>query len=194
MNDTLSKILIFTAGATIGSVVTWKILETKYERLIKEEIESVKAAFSKRAEDDTVEEEDVSANDVFDEKTKQTYSDLLENYAGDLNEKVEKGGSERMEIGTPPKVIAPEEFGEIEEYETISLTYYADGVLTDDDNEVIEDVDMIVGSDSLNRFGEFEDDSVFVRNTRLKCDYEILMDYRKYSDVVNTNLDPECDE
>jgi hypothetical protein len=46
-------------------------------------------------------------------------------------------------------------------------------------------VDDVVGFESLNRFGEYEDDSVFVRNDRLKCDYEILLDRRKYSDVVN---------
>ena len=66
----------------------------------------------------------------------------------------------------------------------ISLTYYADGVLADENDEVIEDVEDAVGIDSLNRFGEYEDDSVFVRNDARKCDYEILLDQRTYSEVV----------
>ena len=41
--------------------------------------------------------------------------------------------------------------------------------------------DDVVGMESLTHFGEYEDDSVFVRNDRLKCDYEILMDERTYS-------------
>lgn len=82
-----------------------------------------------------------------------------------------------------PYVISPDEFGQDESYETISLTYYADGVLADDDDEMVEDVENLVGFDSLNHFGEYEDDSVFVRNDRLKCDYEILLDHRKYTDV-----------
>ena len=45
-------------------------------------------------------------------------------------------------------------------------------------------MDEIVGEESLNHFGEYEDDSVFVRSDRLKCDYEILLDQRNYSDVV----------
>ena len=83
-----------------------------------------------------------------------------------------------------PYVISPEEFGDIEEYDTISLTYYADQVLTDDCDEVIGNVDDIVGIDSLDHFGEYEDDSVFVRNDRLRTDYEILQDTRNYFDIV----------
>ena len=85
----------------------------------------------------------------------------------------------------PVEVVSPDEFGEIDEYEKISLTYYIDGSLADDNDELIEDVDGTIGFESLNHFGEYEDDSVFVRNDRLKCDYEILLDQRNYSDVVN---------
>ena len=53
-----------------------------------------------------------------------------------------------------------------------------------EDDEKVEDVDNVVGLESLAHFGEYEDDSVFVRNDRLKCDYEILLDQRTYSDVI----------
>ena len=56
-------------------------------------------------------------------------------------------------------------------------------VLVDDGGDKIEDVDDVVGMESLTNFGEFEDDSVFVRNDRLRCDYEILMDERTYSEA-----------
>ena len=83
-----------------------------------------------------------------------------------------------------PYVISPDEFGEFEDYERISLSYYADQILADEDDEKVEDVDNVVGLESLIHFGEFEDDSVFVRNDRLKCDYEILLDQRTYSDII----------
>ena len=82
-----------------------------------------------------------------------------------------------------PYVITPDEFGEIYEYDTISLRYYADKVLTDEDDVVITNVDEIIGEDSLTHFGEYEDDSVFVRNDEMKADYEILLDLRKYYDI-----------
>lgn len=83
-----------------------------------------------------------------------------------------------------PYIISPEEFGEFEDYERISLSYYADQVLADEDDEKVEDVDNVIGLESLTHFGEFEDDSVFIRNDRLRCDYEILLDQRTYSDVI----------
>ena len=81
-------------------------------------------------------------------------------------------------------MISPEEFGEFEEYEKISLTYYSNNILADENNEVIEDVEETIGVDSLTHFGEYEDDSVFVRNDARKCDYEILLDQRSYAEVV----------
>lgn len=42
MGDKIVKLLIFGIGAAIGSVVTWKLVKTKYERIADEEIESVK--------------------------------------------------------------------------------------------------------------------------------------------------------
>ena len=104
------------------------------------------------------------------------------NSAAKLDWKQKKEEQETMEI--KPYVISPEEFGEFEDYERISLSYYADQILADEDDEKVEDVDNVVGLESLTHFGEFEDDSVFVRNDRLKCDYEILLDQRTYSDVM----------
>ena len=59
------------------------------------------------------------------------------------------------------------------------MEYIDDEPLTDDQ---IED---LIGEDSLSHFGEYEDDSVFVRNDRLRTDYEILADTRRYGDVYD---------
>lgn len=104
--------------------------------------------------------------------------------------KEEEGGVESMD-SEKPYVISPEEFGEDDEFETESLFYHADGVLTDSRLNVIENVDEIVGIDSLNHFGEYEDDSVFVRNETLHVDYEILKDMRNFADI---EVSPHMDE
>ena len=84
-------------------------------------------------------------------------------------------------------VISPEEFGE-SELPSESLTYWADGIVTDEANCVMDedDIEETIGSDALNHFGEYEDDSVFVRNETLDKEYEILMDTRRFSDVYPT--------
>lgn len=81
-----------------------------------------------------------------------------------------------------PYVISPDEFGECLEYEQITLTYYADDVLADDRDEIVDR--RVVGLDALSHIGDYEPDAVHIRNDILKTEYEILVDHRKYSDVI----------
>lgn len=159
----------FLAGAAIGSLITWQFVKNKYEQIAQEEIDSVKEVFGKKAE-----AEEIKKSDILDYESKVTELGYTKKPENKKEEDV---------LMDKPYVISPEEFGQFDDYETISLTYYADSVLADDNDELVNDVDNIVGFDSLNHFGEYEEDSVFVRNDRLKCDYEILLDKRKYADV-----------
>lgn len=161
----------FLAGVAVGSFFTWRYAKKKYEILAQEEIDSVKEVFSRRKGNAS---EHIDKTLEYDEYTATVQQCGYESY------------SDRKEEDTDnkPYVIAPEEFGDFEEYEKISLSYYADQILADENDEIIVDVDEIVGFESLTHFGEYEDDSVFVRNDKLKCDYEILLDRRTYSDVL----------
>lgn len=175
MNNTFTNFVMLTIGAAIGSVVTWKLLKTKYEKIAQEEIDSVKEVFSRRKTEETKPEEKIEETNE-EETVAKEYNDILKSNGYSNGEKeyiVRKG----------PRVIRPDEFGEIDEYDTLSLCYYADKVLTDFNDNIIDDVEDTVGTDSLTRFGEYEDDSVFVRNDKRKIDYEILLDERNYKDV-----------
>lgn len=187
MNNKLINFMAFVVGGIVGSAVTWKYVRNKYERIAQEEIDSVKEVFAKRENpiDDVAENIVVKAKRAKEKPDISEYAALLHkqgytNYSG-------VGGEDRKEVEPMvdrPYTIAPEDFGEFEDYERISLTYYTDQFLADENDDLVEDVDEIVGLDSLNGFGEYEDDSVFVRNDRLKCDYEILLDQRTYSDII----------
>ena len=200
MNSTLTNVFAFVAGAAVGVGVTWKILKTKYEQIAQEEIDSVKEVYSKRYgktdnnervfEDET----DVQAEpDVADirgyavELAKNGYV----NYSDVMPE--EKKGVTPHTSEDGPYVISPEEFGSHDDYETISLTYYSDGVVADDMDYRVDDLDSIIGIEALSRFGEYEDDAVFVRNDEMKTDYEILLDTRRYADVTR-NPSPDVTE
>ena len=81
-----------------------------------------------------------------------------------------------------PYVISPEDFDDHEDYDVVSLTYYADDVLTDERDNVIEHPEDLVGYDWASHFGEYEEDALHVRNEKRKTDYEILQvfdDYRE---------------
>ena len=205
MNSTLKGVLIFVLGAAAGSLATWKLIEKKYKDIAQEEIDSVKDTFSKmkkneypdKIEDypdfkefddsDDVEEEPKPEQKI-DRNNKPDiveYAKILSetgytNYA-ERQDKKEKKGVEPVE-DERPYVISPDEFGEKDGYENVTLTYYADGVLTDYFDNVISNVDEVVGFDSLDHFGEYEDDVVFVRNEKMETDYEILRDLRDFNE------------
>lgn len=190
MNNTLTNVLVFVAGAGIGSAVTWRVVSSKYEQILKEEIQSVKDTFAKKRavvepDDENVTTQVINTDDdtakvkVSNEEREKYYNILGSN--GYTDYRTAKEGYEQTSFDKP-YVIPPEDFGECE-YETISLTYYSDGVLADDMDEIVDDVDTVVGDDFATHFGEYEEDSVFIRNDDRRCDYEILFDPRKYYDL-----------
>ena len=191
----MNKAFAFAIGAAIGSFVTWKIVKTKYKRIADEEINSVKEVFARRYSEKMNKEkpnENTNQASLTLDETKQNaniqddiaaYHELLDKlkYANiDVDSLIAKIGGSTVTDG--PFVISPDEFGEDPNYQTVSLTLYEDGVLTDDYDDIVVDVDDLVGEESLTHFGEYEDDSVFVRNESMQTDFEILRDLRTYKE------------
>lgn len=179
MNNKLGLSLAFIAGVAAGAVVAWKALENKYKQRADEEVESVKEMFNRRLKEQQESKE--QQEPMTEEQQNEEYDKMLASLGYKKSEKEEREMAHAAEV----YVIPPEAFGEVG-YDTVSLTYYADEVLVDCvTNEVIKNVDELIGRNSLKTFGEYEDDSVFVRNDKLKKDYEILLDTRNYSDVFS---------
>lgn len=196
MNSKFINVFVFAVGAAIGSAVTWKIVKTRYDRIIAEEIESVKKAFAD-VDTDSCDDVEPDADDEVgmperprqinwaeledldeDESDMTEYSRIVENYTS------EKGGA--INMANEPKVISPYEFGELDGYHQIELTYYADGVLEDDEGNIVEDGEELLGPDALNSYGQYEEDAVFVRNDKLRTDFQILRDYSTYDEARST--------
>ena len=189
----MDKAFAFAIGAAIGSFVTWKIVKNKYKQIADEEINSVKEVFARRYSEkmskEKLNENTNQTSLTLDETEKNAniqddiaaYHELLDklHYANiDVDSLIAKKGGSTVTDG--PFVISPDEFGEDPNYHTVSLTLYEDGVLTDDYDDIVVDVDDWVGEDSLTHFGEYEADSVFVRNESMQTDFEILRDLRTY--------------
>lgn len=208
MKSKFINVFMFAVGAAIGSAVTWKIVKTKYEQLIQEEIDSVKEVFAdqlrasqeqddEESADDEVDPQQINwddLEDLDDDEDDEPADDSLSN-PDELNDyqrlvhtyTEEKGGAEKM--ADEPYVISPYDFGELDDYEQIELTYYADNILEDEDYHIVTDADELIGPKALNTFGEYEDDSVFVRNDRLRADFQILKDYRTYDEARSIGPD-----
>lgn len=188
----MNNFFIFALGVAAGSIVTWKLLKTKYEKIAHDEIESMKDYISRK-------EQKISGKDVVAPTTQEVDSSEEPTEIDEAEELVTELGYKnyadisRKKEGVPvnkPYVITPEEFSDQADYAVVSLTCYADGTLADDWDNPIEDVESMVGKESLSHFGEYEDDSVYVRNDEIKTDFEILLDTRKYSDVIKAGPSP----
>ena len=208
MNKTVIGIISFAAGAAIGSVATWMLVKNKYEQIAQEEIEEVREvymnAIRKTEEVDDEHEESAPVNEAPKVAELKSYNDVVKesgyiNYGNITEAEVEEMVKEKTKeiveecndilkktedkVNNKPYVIHPDDFGD--DYNTITLVCYNDKVVTTyDTGEVLtdEEVEKLVGLDSLSRFGEYEEDSVFVRNDSIKVDYEILRDEENYSD------------
>lgn len=203
MMSTLSKVIMLAVGAAIGSAATWMILKTKYEKDLEEEVEAIKAHYKKKVQ--VIEDAANTLHDIYrgtntevkvvdsdpeqKEKvvSKERYSKVLEDHKYSHDEPCYD-----EDTNEHPYVISPDEFGKDangfgNDHDLITLNYYADNILADDWNDPIEDVEATVGEESLQHFGEYDEDVVYVRNERLKVDYEILRSNLKFIDVVNDN-------
>jgi hypothetical protein len=179
MYNGLKYFLTFTVGAAAGAVVSWVILKPKFEKQAQDEIDSFKEYWAGKTPKTTNPElEDDDSN-----TTKEEYESM-----------VEEAGYIKTEGNPNPnyiEVIPPEEFDTLDDYSIVSMKYYNDQVLTTDvvdkdmksvQKVIVTDPEDIIGPDALTRFGEYEDDSVFVRNHKTKTDYEILLDMDNYWD------------
>ena len=201
MNKGIIAGIAFIAGAALGSVVTWKVVSTKYERIANEEAESFRKRLSELSSGETKKEE--SQVEEASPETDGGFNEIVEeagyiNYNSEEESKKVDDNAFIIPIGDDkPYVIAPEDFGTLdgtEDYDIETLTYYADKVLTDDFDNLIRDVENTVGRESLTTFGEYEPDSVYVVNHRIKTYFEILADTRKYSSVMSAYSQIEDDE
>lgn len=180
MNKT-TLLFAFAAGAAIGTLAavfgTKEYFEKKANDRADSEIESMKEMLRKKEERiETITNEKVE---------KRAYEIISERYSKTDDQKIsekKKESKEETAMDERPYVIDPEEYGDLG-YKQVSLNYYDDGVLTYENDDVIENVDELVGKDSLTHFGEYEDDTVYVRNDVLRTDFEILADTRRYVDI-----------
>ena len=174
-------------NANVAKGTFYLYFKDKYEKLAEEDFNS-RRVFNEDKKDESVEPvvEKTADSRTVDKPSIAECAAILQR-EGYVNYSDMQNKKQKQEIAVDrPYVIQPSDFGEFDDYEKISLTYTADGVLLDDMNEIVDDIEETVGEDSLEHFGEYEDDSVYVRNDAKKCDYEILLDQRNYQEIFET--------
>ena len=184
MNNKVAIAVSFILGLAAGILLSKKYFEDRYNDIANEEIE--RALFRKEAP--TPSDIDISTTTTNKQVNRDLYTELLKKtkYSGNLvaphMPTIDTGLADRIHIS--PYTVTPDDFATLDGYDTMSFTYYADKVLTDDMDNPIQDVDGMVGKENLETFGEYEEDAVYIRNERIRADIEILQDERLYSEVL----------
>lgn len=91
---------------------------------------------------------------------------------------------------TEPRAVSPEEFAELIEdgYDICYWSLYQGSndskILTDDNDELVDNEQRIATVGTTINIGEYEKDVAYICNDRLRCVIEITEDLRNYSDVM----------
>ena len=180
---------IFAAGVVAGAVAGAYLVKDKVMADAKQEIEEVREYYKSKKE--SKKEETVEEQPVEEVKEEKEYKTIVEN-SGYVNYNKPEQVTQHSVLEDEPYSIDPEEFGDKEEegWDTMTLTYFADGVLTDDVDEIVEQPEVVVGLDNLKIFEEFPDATcVYVRNETWRTDFEILKDDWKWSDLQEPQVE-----
>ena len=190
-----TSLLAFIAGAAVGIAGTYLYMSDKFDKRC--EACGDKNRETKKSPDEKNEEKPSEPEKSEEPDSLKEYNEMVKKYRYEnpaafvnpserlINEDdSDDFPTEEYEESDMPYVSSPEEFGEKDDYDTISLMWYEDQILADDNENIIDDVEGTVGFAALTHFGDFEDDAVHVRNDEKRTDYEILRSLRTYKDVA----------
>lgn len=162
----MNQAFIFSAGLVVGGIAGYYICKKRYH-IVKAEVVEIK---------ETKKEEPIK-NDI--SKEEPSYMKHEEKTGDEEWDEAEKQYPVEPEM--IPYVISPEAFAnEKPEYAKVTLVYYEENEVLINEEEETVDIDSNIGYDSINHFGEFEKDAVFIRNESLGNDYEVLLEHASW--------------
>ena len=123
-----------------------------------------------------------------DSKVEAVVENVFEKYASSDDDSWDWDTEMQRRESTDIYIITDEEFLNNESgYEQSSLSYFVeDDVLCDERDQLVNNVEELVGAENLNRFGHGtkEPHCVYIRNDRLDIEVEIVQNQGKYSEQV----------
>lgn len=191
-------IIAFLSGAVVGAAAMWKYAEKKWHMIADEEIKSVKMTYKDKyaanCSYDSINEPPKINQTPISEKEHlvphpvvqgKTDDEQKTNYHGiskaavqeniKNNKTLRQFSREKADVKTEPYVISSKDFGEYQEYSTISLIYDIDkGELIEEESEKKLNLLETLGEEVLNFIANDEETNIYhVRNELLRIDYEI---------------------
>lgn len=189
----ISTILGILGGAGIGAGVTYIFLKKHFDADLDEAVEDVKKFYADRTRDNNrpteSSEESPDANaDAADQNPVEQDSILdfeMDSHATNYST-TSVIPDDPKELKTNDDICVIDEdtyYGAIADgADPTEYMYYADHILADENSDVIDNIEGLVGRAALTYFGNDGVDSVYVHNKRLNMYIEILRSERLYKE------------
>ena len=188
---------IFGAGVVAGAFVAARAVKEKYQQEAEEEIAEMREYYREKEQKRREAEEYEAIVEETETEYKEDFKPIEElaeaeeiikdkgyiNYTHYNDTDIKENKREEQVDENEIYIIDPEEYGgENGEYDTASLTYFKDGVLTDEVDEIVA-YNIIGGEENLQPFKDHPDcNAVYVRDDNIMVDYEILRDPYQYDE------------
>lgn len=186
----IKQVVIFCSGVIIGGFSTYFItknkIKKKYADLADEEINSVKDFYNTKIAEFNGNASDVKNSETPVEDETPKINDIIQK-----ERYIPETGELRLNLGTDtaikypnypttieyPYLIEPDDFGDMDGYSVVSMSYYNNGILVEDMTQVPADIEETIGAESLKHFGDpsygYEEGIMYVRNEHFRTDFEI---------------------
>lgn len=203
MNKTyIYAAIALVVGAAGGAATGIYISKKRYEARLAEEVESVKASYTRYIRECREKSSDKTPvhEHVADPQEYTTYTAIAGNYALSL----EKGAAEQtvdytsytdesdssrnpdIPPSSTPVVVSEDYYYENEDdYTKIEIYLFDDGFMSDEDYEPIEDPNKIVQKSDISKFlADDENDELFTKVDAKKCLYCISKQGETWDEVL----------
>lgn len=201
----------FIAGASAGVALGMLLCKKKYENYADQEIKKIRTLYMdhldslKESNNGPKQHCEASPSPVGSEqevvikndKEAIEYSKKYRSKEGDSAKIID---SSTLDDGNKDKykhiiVISPDQFY-ASEYDAQTLWYFKDKILADNDNNVIHVPEEVVGDQVLVSFEHFAEneeglDTAYVRDEKLKIDYEIIYSQLTFEEHMQRERDHE---
>ena len=176
-----NTILLCVGAFGLGFGTCYLALRERFDRRLDAQIDAINQAFDREMGELGLEkttDTPVKSTDskIFRSEIKKHNYDSY--FTPKSEEKVPSEATESPKEGgiVEPYIINASQFATDRTLDKISLTYYINADLVCEEEEVIEDIDAVLGTDFMNHFHDDEEGVVYVRNERLGADYEVILD------------------
>lgn len=210
MNKKIAVAISFLIGAATGSAVTYyiqsSINEKNKDEFYENEVKPARDKYLKMIEESSEKSKEIAEkNRQLKEKMLDTYDNLTEElgYVTDKAEEVKESIKEKVDSSlsaaqtlindvkenivepltdsNEPNIYFIESGDYGDNYTTASLVYYTNGIIVNENDEVVDDYEELIGKDiynQLSKLSEQHTDICWVRNDDISTDFEIqLADY-----------------